>query len=1023
MKRAAGELQPNAAVGDMWGISPPKGGLHAAAADFTDRGESDSDDSDEGSALNAQGDLFGDSSNEQNDFGARTQGPFPPQQDVSASSSSAAQPAQPAGAKRRKKKDFDEMAKACPGKPAEEQYVPPELKEPVFDETKEWDMGTILKDSVHVKTHDLRTIPISAQGDSGYTTVFACWSEKKTSGWTRKKVATIFLEAVKKAKHWNPNDFSLFVARERKRTSVVERIARAKKGISRDDDEEWGWHVIIDFAARTQALHKLEASFKAMKHNVALEIVAPGRGGNPLVTPCEYLMKYNPEKEVDDEPMSLLGFQVPAKALELVKKQAERMKNKPLSELEVHAFLVERPKLLRKRGKAAMQSALVGMATELEGKKNDPEYIPFMRMLRWMGSVNQQQFAATLATAQYLCDERFYKMPVKKFIDMTAGTCRCCTKDLKFTVLKRMVEFHGDGLAECIGMYLVRLQDEAPGRENGILFFGAATGTGKSTLALALVEIFPDSMVFVPVPDSKFPYDTYDAAKIKAQLLDEFRTDVDGFTPQLILRATGGDKRLKISQKGHPKMGNDKSCDSKTPVGADVPASQISNGNADVPASQISNGNASNLAANMPVEPEVPSQVTNTQVTATTRAPSTNASQVTTDSESQGQQGYTGYASGLTKITKVSRKGTCPPTTIENRGAGAMFLPGSVRPAPYGTASKVPVGPTTAANKTEVLNPDASLSTPNAASAAGGGVAAATEVKEKVVSADPGAVVGGLAAPVVPVFAAIPDSALKAAASHAFAAANPTPAPSQPDVPVAGATPADAETGATPNSQLQVPATPENLNEVHVNADTDTIEMLAGVFELLGLPLLPNLDQIPAEFVRTKCGKEDPRVMWWYKMHIGSTLYLKYAKKNEVIFPPGLDVIEDHLSDDKEPLFLLNESEMLTLRDRCQLNKEMKVYALVMFLDKQFIFTDCGVAGAWGKHMIYKHASLHLREGNLNNAVQGWANEAFARISQTSSRAAHIQAQCTMENLLIAADHYSMLDCPEPRRNRRGGEE
>lgn len=40
-------------------------------------------------------------------------------------------------------------------------------------------------------------------------------------------------------------------------------------------------------------------------------------------------------------------------------------------------------------------------------------------------------------------------------------------------------------------------------------------------------------------------------------------------------------------------MGNDKSCDSKTPVGADVPASQISN------------GDASNLAANVPGEPEV----------------------------------------------------------------------------------------------------------------------------------------------------------------------------------------------------------------------------------------------------------------------------------------------------------------------------------------------------------------------------------------------------------------------------------
>lgn len=104
-------------------------------------------------------------------------------------------------------------------------------------------------------------------------------------------------------------------------------------------------------------------------------------------------------------------------------------------------------------------------------------------------------------------------------------------------------------------------------------------------------------------------------------------------------------------------------------------------------------------------------------------------------------------------------------------------------------------------------------------------------------------------------------------------------------------------------------------------------------------------------------------------------------------------------------------------------NIPLQVYALVMFLDKQFIYTDCGVAGAWGKHMIYKHASLHLREGNLNVSVQNWANEAFARISQTSSRAEHIQAQCTMDNLLIAADHYSMLDCPEPPRRRRGGEE
>lgn len=83
-------------------------------------------------------------------------------------------------------------------------------------------------------------------------------------------------------------------------------------------------------------------------------------------------MKYNPEKEVDDEPLSLLGFQIPAKALELVKKQAERMKNKAFAELEVHAFLVERKKLLKKKGKATMQSALVGMATELEGKKSDP---------------------------------------------------------------------------------------------------------------------------------------------------------------------------------------------------------------------------------------------------------------------------------------------------------------------------------------------------------------------------------------------------------------------------------------------------------------------------------------------------------------------------------------------------------------------------------------------------------------------------------------------------------------------------
>lgn len=201
---------------------------------------------------------------------------------------------------------------------------------------------------------------------------------------------------------------------------------------------------------------------------------------------------------------------------------------------------------------------------------------------------------------------------------------------------------------------------------------------------------------------------------------------------------------------------------------------------------------------------QVPSQVTNTQVTATTRAPSTNASQVTTDSESQVSQGYSGYAAGLSKITKVSRNATCRPTTIENRGAGAMFLPGSLRPAPYGTSSKVPVGPTTAASKTEALNPEIPLATPNAASAAGGGVAAATEVKEKVVCADPGAAVGGLAAPVVPVFAAIPASALQAAAKAKVEAANPTPAPSQPDVPVAGATPAAAETGATPNSQLQV---------------------------------------------------------------------------------------------------------------------------------------------------------------------------------------------------------------------------
>lgn len=272
MKRAAGGLQQHEAEDECWGISPPKGSVRAAAADDTDQGESDSDDSNEGSALLAQGDLFGDYSDEQDDFGARTQGPFPPQRDVGASSSSSAHQAQPAGAKRRKKKELDGMAKACPGKQAEEQYVPPELKEPVFDKNKDWDIGTIIKDSVRVKTHDLRTIPISTQGDSGYTTVFACWSENKTSGWTRKKVATIIIEAVKKAAHWNPEDFSLFVARERKRTSVVERISRAKKGISRDEDEEWGWHAIIDFKARTQALYKLEDSFKAMKHNVVLEV-------------------------------------------------------------------------------------------------------------------------------------------------------------------------------------------------------------------------------------------------------------------------------------------------------------------------------------------------------------------------------------------------------------------------------------------------------------------------------------------------------------------------------------------------------------------------------------------------------------------------------------------------------------------------------------------------------------------------------------------------------------------------------
>ena len=84
--------------------------------------------------------------------------------------------------------------------------------------------------------------------------------------------------------------------------------------------------------------------------------------------------------------------------------------------------------------------------------------------------------------------------------------------------------------------------------------------------------------------------------------------------------------------------------------------------------------------------------------------------------------------------------------------------------------------------------------------------------------------------------------------------------------------------------------------------------------------------------------------MWWYKVHIGSELYVKYAKKNEVIFPPGLEVIADHLSDDKDPLFLLNETEMLTPKDRNQLNKEMKVVPDVT-IDVQLTFESRDAEG------------------------------------------------------------------------------
>ena len=59
----------------------------------------------------------------------------------------------------------------------------------------------------------------------------------------------------------------------------------------------------------------------------------------------------------------------------------------------------------------------------------------------------------------------------------------------KEKVLWDLCEFHGDGLAEAIGLYVNRLETEVAGRENGILFFGKEVGTGKSTIALALSHI------------------------------------------------------------------------------------------------------------------------------------------------------------------------------------------------------------------------------------------------------------------------------------------------------------------------------------------------------------------------------------------------------------------------------------------------------------------------------------------------------------------------------------------------------
>ena len=244
----------------------------------------------------------------------------------------------------------------------------------------------------------MRTIPLSQAHLQGYNTVFGCWSEKKIQGWSRKKVGLAVCSAVENCKHWNEHDFTLFIAREMQGTSVCDRIERAKKGLQPDQDRTHGYHFILQFNSRTKALAKLEPAFKALGHKVQLQVhpspldskkllfpgsrsmslsflvqvMYPGHGINPLIAPLDYLLKYDPDKFVDPEPYCGAGFKIPAQVIANVRKQSERMKNKAFQETEAQAFLLERPRLLRKKSKAEMTSAVVSMVAQLEKGKQDP---------------------------------------------------------------------------------------------------------------------------------------------------------------------------------------------------------------------------------------------------------------------------------------------------------------------------------------------------------------------------------------------------------------------------------------------------------------------------------------------------------------------------------------------------------------------------------------------------------------------------------------------------------------------------